>query len=519
MKMNSILAVYKENHPVQNAQIANDEEIYAVKPFIPCDFLEKGESKFTIYYAQNVEHAAKYPENLIFVTAPDEVLTEQVYNWIQISKNEFSTLADDLSQILADQFQLQDLQLDAIASLNDRTGLTASFSKAAMLLDTSVVAMDLSGRIISSSRPFKLKDPLWQESVAKGYCPPFFVEHINNVREKSLSEGISENSPAPAVHICPREKLHYMSCRLYSGRLLYGYLFFIQESENFHHLSSQVMDILEDALLQSIRSDDYSPVTDNLVYDKLFTDIFDGISPEQIRSRLESGKICLPNRMLLVCIKPRYYKTKEYFPRRLLPELNILLPDSRLVIYHKYIVAITSLQPSEYMIPQTVFASLMSFCMQEQLICGISNPFSDPQMMKVFFDQASRTAELANIIKNSEGIFYYKDYAIYDVISYALEEKKKVEYCTHPALEILQNYDSVHDGSLYATLKALAANDFNSAATAKALFIHRNSLGYRKLKIAELTGLDLDDMKTRYQLCFSFFIIDLINASGGSPAT
>lgn len=517
MKMNSILTAYQREHKVLDTRIANDGEIYAAKPFDPHDFMEKSESKFTVYFAEDVGASVDYPENLIFVTAPDEILTEQVYNWIQIPRYEFSTLADDISQILSDQFQLQNLQLETIMSLNDGSGLVPSFSKAAILLDTSVVAMDLSGRIIASSYPFKLKDTLWQESVAKGYCPPFFVEHINDVRERSSYDSSHDDASSPTVHLCPRVKLHYMSCRLYNKGLLYGYLFFIQESEDFHRLCPQVMNILEDALLRSIKNDSYDPVTDDLVYDKLLTDIFDGISPEQIRSRLESGKILLPTNMLLACIRPRYYKGKEYVRQKLLPELGTMIQDSRLLVYRKYIVAVLPLQKSAETIVPADYTALLSFCQQEQLFCGISNSFSDPQVMKIFFDQASQTAELANTIKNSGGIFYYKDFVIFDVISSAAETKK-VEYCCHPSLVILQQYDSIHDGALYSTLKALVSNDFNSTATAKALFIHRNTLGYRKQKITELTGLNLEDIRTRYQLYFSFSIIELVNALKGSPS-
>lgn len=516
VKMNSILAEYRNNHKIISARIINDGDIYAVKPFSSGNFIDHGEAGHTLFFAEKVEPDSDYPENLIFVTAPEEILTERIYNWIQIPEEEYSTLAEDLSGILSDQFQLQSLQLETIMSLNEGTGLISSFSKAASMLNTSVVAMDLSGRIIASSTPFKLKDSLWQESVSKGYCPPFFVDHINDVREKSSSATEPSRSSSPRINRCPQSKLHYMSCRLYNNSLLFGYLFFIQESDIFHHLSEQVMDVLEDGLMRSIKPVDYDSVNDDLLYHKLLTDIFDGISQEQILSRLKSGKILLPKHMIIACIRPRYYKGEEYIHQRLISELMALIPDSRLLIYRRYIVAVLAVQQPE----RTDFTfhsdSLLSFCKQEQLFCGISDQFSDPQVMKIYFDQARRTSELANSIQSTGGIYQYKDYAIYDVISSAAENQK-VEYCCHPALGILQQYDSSHDSSLYSTLKALVENDFNSNATASALFIHRNTLGYRKQKIAELTGLNLEDLKTRYQLYFSFSIIELRNAFNGSP--
>lgn len=516
VKMNSILAAYRNNHQIINARIVNDEDIYVAKLFSSGDIIEPGEAGHTLFFAENVEPDSDYPENLIFVTAPEEILTERIYNWIQIPAEGYSTLAEDISRILSDQFQLQSLQLETVMSLNEGTGLISSFSKAARMLNSSVVAMDLSGRIIASSTPFELKDPLWQESVSKGYCPPFFVDHINDVREKSSSATEPSRSSSPRINRCPQSKLHYMSCRLYNNSLLYGYLFFIQESEIFHHLSEQVMDVLEDGLMRSIKPVDYDPVNDDLIYHKLLTDIFDGISPDQILSRLKSGKILLPKNMIIACIRPRYYKGEDYIRQCLISELRALIPDSRLLIYRRYIVAVLSVQQPEKTSLAFHSDSLLSFCKQEQLFCGISDPFSDPQVMKIYFEQARRTSELANAIQRTGGIYYYKDYAIYDVISSAAENQK-VEYCCHPALGILQQYDNSHDGSLYSTLKALVANDFNSNATASALFIHRNTLGYRKQKITELTGLNLEDLKTRYQLYFSFSIIELINAFKGSP--
>lgn len=196
MKMNSILAAYRNNHQIIKVRIVNDEDIYVAKLFSSGDIIEPGEAGHTLFFAENVEPGSDYPENLIFVTAPEEILTERIYNWIQIPAEGYSTLAEDISRILSDQFQLQSLQLETVMSLNEGTGLISSFSKAARMLNSSVVAMDLSGRIIASSTPFELKDPLWQESVSKGYCPPFFVEHINDVREKAHQ---AQNQSVPVL--------------------------------------------------------------------------------------------------------------------------------------------------------------------------------------------------------------------------------------------------------------------------------------------------------------------------------
>ena len=53
-------------------------------------------------------------------------------------------------------------------------------------------------------------------------------------------------------------------------------------------------------------------------------------------------------------------------------------------------------------------------------------------------------------------------------------------------------------------------NGFNQNLTAAALFLHRNTLAYRRQKIVGLTGVDLEDAQTQFLLRFSFLIENYI---------
>lgn len=73
----------------------------------------------------------------------------------------------------------------------------------------------------------------------------------------------------------------------------------------------------------------------------------------------------------------------------------------------------------------------------------------------------------------------------------------------HPALSVLRRYDSAHGTALAATLRCFLLHERNLVRTAEALYIHRNSLVYRMRKIRELTGVNLDEEKTRLHLLLS----------------
>ena len=62
--------------------------------------------------------------------------------------------------------------------------------------------------------------------------------------------------------------------------------------------------------------------------------------------------------------------------------------------------------------------------------------------------------------------------------------------------KLLEGYDLKNfvkifeDRELMSTLFALFENDLNVSGTARALFMHRNTLNYRLNKVRSLTGLD-----------------------------
>ena len=62
-------------------------------------------------------------------------------------------------------------------------------------------------------------------------------------------------------------------------------------------------------------------------------------------------------------------------------------------------------------------------------------------------------------------------------------------------LQPLIAYDQAHDANLLATLSAYLEQEGNVSATAKTLFLHRNTMIGRLHKIKELLQLELTDSR------------------------
>lgn len=76
----------------------------------------------------------------------------------------------------------------------------------------------------------------------------------------------------------------------------------------------------------------------------------------------------------------------------------------------------------------------------------------------------------------------------------------------HPALDIIEEYDSANQTNLLETLDVYLINDCNAQKCGRLLFLHRNSLVYRIRRIQEIANVDLSDPMERSYLRLSFLL-------------
>lgn len=91
-------------------------------------------------------------------------------------------------------------------------------------------------------------------------------------------------------------------------------------------------------------------------------------------------------------------------------------------------------------------------------------------------------------------------------VSYLMEAIKQntAADMLHPALAILEKYDSENGTDLKHTLQIYLENERSLVLTGAALNLHKNTVSYRIGRICELTQINLDDVQTRFYLLLSY---------------
>lgn len=495
------------DHVVSDSHMAENTEIFSVQE-LPDPHLDPKTALQNVLYVLDTDACDEaalsgLPEtglNLVWMGGKKPAVCGSAFvNWAQIESRDPGLVLQDIRSIFLEASQAQALYISLLQALLSGQNISNVLSDIAEKAESTLVIIDMSGKILANSVPFRLRNSLWLESVEQGFCPPDFIEHIRDVRRSS---GYS-NQQDSHMHLCEDESLYYLLSRIIVDNTLFGYVFMIQESDYFAPQYRKFLPLIGKIVADSaLRSQDHLTLRSRL-QDNTLTDILDGIPAEQACARIHTSGIRFPEHMCVMVVRPLYYHGKTYLKSTLLPMLTRTFPTSLYVLYQHNAVVVL---PQDTALTLTEELSrFQETCARERLLAGISNPFSAPAKLREYYLQAVRACTLSQQMDVKGYIHYYKDLAFYDMMEYLSKEQRLPQFC-HPALAVLREYDQQKGTRLYDTLRAYTMCGFNQNIASEQLFLHRNTMNYRRQKIEDLTGLNFENPDTRFLLQYSFLI-------------
>ena len=145
------------------------------------------------------------------------------------------------------------------------------------------------------------------------------------------------------------------------------------------------------------------------------------------------------------------------------------------------------------------------------MIAGVSDVFSDFYNLVYAHRHAERAIELSAGKRGGSALCFFEDVKLEYIMSKCLENDPLEAVCP-PGLMQLLKADREKGTNNIAVLRAYLENNMNAAETARAFFVHRNTMIYRVQQIERVLNMDLTDPKNRLLLSWS---IELIEFSGG----
>ena len=469
----------------------------AAKPTPPVDCL-------CIFTSEQLAGASALPLNIVCAGSPDEVpygrLEVNDSNYVTIPNESAAGVMCHIMSLFGSSIKQQKLYSDLIYMLLSEDDLSSIFSKFAKETDCQMLAIDVTGKVLAYSKPFRVNHPHWLHSVEVGYLDKYLIDYILSYRVKHNMS----ISPQPFILYCDRLRLFIKTIRVISNGEIIAYAFMGNYTGEFPGFSDKFMSLIAKRLLNTLLgSRSYSTYRFNM-HQNILTDMINGAGEDETVQRISVANLSFPKNMQAAVFRPGYFRESDYLHDVLMPAINDILPESPKLYQKGTIVAL--LESSELgELPPELLSGLKELAVKNGALIGLSNRFCRPEKFGIYYLQAEQTASFAKRQSKSNGVFFYSDYAFYIMLD-GMEDKSALEYTKHPLLSELEKYDAEKNTELYETLMNYTLTGFSKNRTAEAMFLHRNTVNYRIQQISDLFGVDLTDSALLFKLQYSFYI-------------
>lgn len=534
--------------PPVTYRIAEDVQIEDFHVILgPLDRLKEN----TIYIAQTLP-ALEAPDqraNLILTETvdPDQLKSYHQLNYLLVPTGDLDRTFATVKSLFNRSRCIErsyDRVLDKVFNGKELSGVVDAMVEGS---ENSAVVIDLCGKIIAHSSSFYINDPMWIESINTGYCPAYFMIHLRK-QSQVAKQAEGRNTGKAFTVLCEETGITYLCSRVMLDREHVGYSFMFNQENHFTDDCSFSLPMLSKLVSHYLSQNFPHLRARSLAPQSLLQELIENKNIKEPLKKIAQLPLDLSGRNRVICLASRYAETAHEATKLCLPllqgqlqaklyaeydgmgvgicedaTLTALLQDSSMapLLQAKGPAPAASAHQNEDALqarsahqrtntthdkngsPLTGEELDMTRVMQDyHLILGISKPFQDPSDFKEYYFQAKEAIRLALQGKTDRTLVVYEDVACLDFL-YNLPANTPVDRYIHPALFRLAEEDQKHHTDLLPTLEALALSNFKTQAAADQLFIHRNTMAYRRKQIEDLCQVDLTDAETCYNLTHS----------------
>lgn len=139
---------------------------------------------------------------------------------------------------------------------------------------------------------------------------------------------------------------------------------------------------------------------------------------------------------------------------------------------------------------------------------GIGSQMLDFRQVILSYKRARAAVSMATQFQLP--IVSFEEMGIYQIL-FSIEDKQILSEMYHSLLQPIIEYDQKHHGELEKTLFYYLFYKESQIEMAKNLYLHRNTINYRMLKIKELLGCQLDTFEEKMLYMLAMYIKKILN--------
>ncbi|CAB1244954.1 PucR family transcriptional regulator [Clostridium sp. MT-14] len=379
------------------------------------------------------------------------------------------------------------------------------------ILGNPICILDLSFKLIASSKNAKVDDPIWVELLTKGYCSYNFTSKHNI---KKFIEIIHKNN-SPVFMNKDKFRIPRIISNIKINNTVVAYLTSLEYEKPFSRNDMDLIILLCRIISSEMQKNRFFQNAKGFRYENFIIDLLDGSenNKKTIEDRLNFLDLNFYYNLYVLVIFVPQNKFVHTSLHQVMDTIEYMLPGSKIIIYNDFIVALINRKDKIFNIEHT-FSRLITFFKSNNIYGGLSRCFHNIADIKNYYEQSVKSIELGIRLIKDKFLFYYEDLAIYHLLEICSRQEDLKKFC-HASIFALIKYDKINNTNYLHCLYTYLLNEKNQLKTASNLNICRSTLSHRLKRIQQIMNIDLNDTTTILSLTLTFMIFKYMDIYGG----
>ncbi len=429
--------------------------------------------------------------NLILLS--DEYQAELVFNAVQ--------------NILEDSLFLANNALALLQEIDKGGGINDIVEMGARILQRQVILVDSGFKIVAHSLQRPVDGPILNRFIEIGYVP---TEFVVAVKDRGIIARAASSSRPFIVNSWFYEDMERIVCKVEADGKMLAYIMVLVDERPFSAQDLDFAVLLSKVIAAEMRRASARGTNQSLIQENMLMDILGGgINREEVAmERARNADFKVGKNLCVLSIDIIKHQSNSYMIDYFRQTLERRFIGSKTLLYKQHLVLVLDLRDKDT-ITEPMYEKLHELMKMNSLTAGYSRSFSNLVSLREHYEQSVKTLELTSLMEMPGYLFSYDEIKVYHLLSLVSEKTNLMEFC-HPPILQLAAYDKKHNGNYLETLWTYMECRQNAVEAANKLMIHRNTLNYRLNKIVEITGMDLTNSDTMFQVQLSRSILSFV---------
>lgn len=378
--------------------------------------------------------------------------------------------------------------------------------KASKYLNNPLVIINNSYNIIAHSNCIQVDDLTWNNAVKRGYITLEFAATLNNWDDIK-----DENRKYECLTVNKINKFCRRFYKLIINSQLMGYMNVTQVNGNFDDIDEECYHFVSQILAKEIFiNQKFITQNRHTKKEEILLELTHNsyVNRMHFIDRVQSSNLNIKSKYLIACSDLSNFLSYNADEDNFKDELLSFFSTGTVIIVKKILIILIDIEHPSY-IDFCTDKKLDKYLKSKKLTLGISDVFDDLYEFKRYESQAIKAYELREfLLYNNSNKIFYEQVKIYDLLN-QIPKDNLIYFCNQKIYKIYE-YDKANKTNYLNTLRIYLQTNRSIKMTSNYLYLHRNTINYRILKIKELFEICLDDDTMLNQFLLSCHIIRIL---------